>query len=55
MDAVEQAARDAKVTVLVVPHPWRPSASIAGLGSGPCDSYHGKERTVVMERHLMRS
>ncbi len=54
MEAVEQAARDGGVEVLSVPSSVTAEVFYAGLGfMSMSDSYHGDERTIVMERKLV--
>lgn len=54
MNAVDRAAREAGVEVLSVPSSVNAEAFYTELGFIPVrDSYHGDERTVVMERRLV--
>jgi predicted GNAT family N-acyltransferase len=54
MDAVERAARDARVDVLSVPSSVTAEAFYAELGFIPVrDSYHEDERTIIMKRTLV--
>jgi glutamate carboxypeptidase len=56
MAEVERAARDASVTVLVVPSSVTAERFYNKLGfKSVGDSYHGDERTIVMERYLAPS
>ena len=53
IEAVEAAARIARVEVLVVPSSVTAEQFYARLGfQAVCDSFHGEERTVIMERTL---
>lgn len=54
MNAVDRAAREAGVEVLSVPSSVNAETFYTELGFIPVrDSYHGDERTVVMERRLV--
>jgi N-acetylglutamate synthase-like GNAT family acetyltransferase len=56
MAEVERAAREAGVTVLVVPSSVTAERFYNKLGfKSVGDSYHGDERTIVMERYLAPS
>jgi predicted N-acetyltransferase YhbS len=53
MEEVERTARDTGVTTLVVPSSVTAERFYAKLGFKTVrDSYHGEERTVIMERRL---
>lgn len=53
MAEVERAAREAGITALVVPSSVTAEQFYAKLGfKAVRDSYHGDERTIIMERHL---
>jgi GNAT superfamily N-acetyltransferase len=53
MAEVERAAREAGVAVLTVPSSVTAERFYSRLGfKSVRDSYHGEERTIIMERHL---
>ena len=56
MAEVERAAAERGITVLAVPSSVTAEPFYAKLGFNPVrDSYDGEERTIVMERPLIRS
>jgi hypothetical protein len=55
MGEVERAAREAGIAVLAVPSSLTAVGFYSKLGfTAVRDSYHGEERTIIMERHLAR-
>ena len=53
MDEIEHAAREVGITTLAVPSSVTAEAFYARLGfTAIRDSYHGEERTIIMERVL---
>ena len=54
MAEVERAAREAGMTALLVPSSVTAEQFYAKLGfKAVRDSYHGDERTIIMEKHLI--
>ncbi len=54
MAEIERTARERNISVLVVPSSVTAETFYAGLGfKAVRDSYHGDERTIIMERSLI--